>query len=812
MNTLLQDLRLGLRTLLRQPLFTGAAVLVLALGIGANTALFSLIDAVLLRALPYPHADQLVVLLAREEHRLMASACLPDYQDWCANQQSLTDVALMNAAQFNFSTRGQAPERLAGATITGNYFGVLGVQPTLGRNFTSEEDMPGGPAVALLSDALWRSHFAADPYVVGREIILDDVPREIVGVLPPSVEFPRDAEVFVPLAGLRADKLYLDRNNHFGFVPVGRLKPGVSLASAGQEFKRLSLELANRYPISNAGRLLEVHPLLEYRVGDYRQTLYVLLGAVGCVLLVACANVASLQLARAIARRRELAVRAALGASRWRLVRQLLTESVLLGLLGGGAGLLLAFWGLDAVVALSPAYAPRFHDAHLNLPTLGFAALVALGAGLLAGVWPAWRITGNATMAAALHEENVRGGSGGASQAWARAGLVVTQIALAVVLLAGAGLLLRSFWIAYHEPLGFQPEGLLTADVSLPRVRYDSDAKQAAFFADLLGRVQALPGVTSAAITDSRPFGGGWSDGSFHVTNAPPNPPGKDPSAQQSGVSAGYFEAMKMPLLRGRGFNAADTPAGQAVLVIDDTFARRYFPDQNPVGQHLDGASDGSDPRTIIGVVPHVRIAAPGEQRGAEDLVQMYFCAAQMPSSSETLIVRSATGRPADLIALVHAVVQAIDPSLPLSRVSTMEENVAADFAAQRSTATLLGTFAGVALLLASIGLYGAMALSVGQRTRELGIRMALGSSRAAVLRLVMWQGALLVGVGLAVGLASALVSGRLLSSVLYGVSGADPLTLSTVSLVLGVAALLACLLPAQRAARIDPMVALRDE
>ena len=810
MNTLLRDFRLGLRGLRRQPLFTAAAVLVLALGIGANTALFSLIDAVLLRALSFPHSDQLVVLLDRENNRVLAAACLPDYLDWRSSQRSLTDISLVRSDRFNLSARGQVPEQVIGATITGNYFDVLGVHPALGRNFTDQEDVPGGPAAVLLGDALWRRRFGADPAAVGREILLDDVPRQIIGVLPPSVDFPRNAEVFVPLAGLRQEKSYLDRGNHFGFVPVGRLKPGMTLERASQDFKNISLELERRYPATDTDHRLELRPLLEYTVGDYRRSLYVLLGAVGCVLLIACANVANLQLARATARRKELAVRAALGASRARLVGQLLTESVLLGLLGGVAGVLLAFWALDAVIALSPADAPRFRDAHLNLPSLGFAAAVALGAGLLAGVWPAWRITGNSAMAAALHEENMRGGSG--SSGPARALLVVAQVALAVVLLAGAGLLVRSFWVARYEPLGFRPEGVLTANLSLPNSRYDSAEKRAAFFAALLDQVRALPGVSAAALGDTVPFSGGQSDGGFHITGTPPNPVGKDPESKMGAVSPGYFAAMGIPLLRGRDFGPQDALKQPASILIDDFFARRYFPGQNPVGQHIDSGEDGQPPRTIIGVVPHVRMAAPGEQSIMENMVQMYFCTAQMPSSAMSLVARSSAGKPMDLIGSVRHTVQSLDPDLPLSQVRTLEETVSDDFVAQRSTATLLGTFAGVALLLASIGLYGVMALSVTQRTRELGIRMALGSPRAAVLRLVMGQGATLVGVGLAVGLAAALVTGRLLSSALYNVSGADPLTLVTVSLVLGTAALLACLFPARRAARIDPMAALRNE
>ena len=814
MNNLLQDLRYGLRALLRQPLFTVAAVLVLALGIGANTALFSLVDAVLLRPLPYPESDRLLVLLNVERGRVTAAASLPDYLDWRASQRSFTDLAMARRDSFNFSAPAQAPERVSGATVTANFLDVLGMHPTLGRNFTVAEDTPGGPTVALLGDALWRRRFGANPAIIGQRILLDGVSREIIGVLPPAVNFPRKAEVMVPLGNLRQEKSYLERGSHYGFRTVGRLKPGVTQAQAFQDMDNIARELEQRYPQDDTDQRLAIRPLLTFVVGDYGRSLYVLLSAVVCVLLIACANVANLQLARATGRRKELAVRAALGANRGRLVRQLLTESTLLGLLGGAVGILLALWALDGMLALSPEDAPRFHEAHLNLPALGFAAFVAIGAGLLAGAWPAWRITGNAAMATALHEGSARGGSDSVGQGRARSVLVVLQVALAVVLLAAAGLMFRSFWQARNEPLGFRSDHLLTAVFSLPRTRYDSDEKRAQFFSTLLGRIRALPGVVAAATSTCAPFSGDGSDGSFHVTGTPPALPGKEPEAVFNSVTYGYFQAMGMPITLGRDFSPQDNLNQPRAIIIDEDFARRFFPGQNPVGLHID--KDTSDlayaAMTVVGVVPHVRNDAPGEQSTREKMVQMYFCAAQMPDPDQSLLVRIASGDPLKLVDPIRHAIRALDPELPLTQVRTMEEGVAADFVAQRSTVVLLSAFAAVALVLASIGLYGVMALSVTQRTRELGIRMALGSPRAAVLRLVMRQGASLVGIGLVVGLLVAVASGRLLSSTLYGVSGADPATLGLVSLVLGASALLACLLPARRASRVDPMVALRNE
>lgn len=814
MSILFQDFRYGFRSLLGQPLFAGAAILVLALGIGANTALFSLINAVLLHPLPYPESDRLMVLLNVERGRVTGSASLPDYLDWCAAQRSFTDLAMVRRESFNLSAPAQAPERVSGATVTANYLDVLGVHPALGRNFTEAEDTPGGPSAALLGDALWRRRYGANPAVIGQRIILDGVSREIVGVLPPTLNFPAKAGVFVPLGALRQDKGYLDRGAHYGFRTLGRLKPGVTRARAFQDMDNIARELERRYPDDDTDQRLDVRPLLTFIVGDYRRSLALLLSAVACVLLIACANVANLQLARATGRRKELAVRAALGAGRGRLIRQLLTESTLLGLLGGALGVLLAFWALDAMVALSPADAPRFQEAQVDLAALGFAAFVAVGAGLLAGVWPAWRITGDTAMATALHEGSARGGSAGAGQGSVRSALVVLQVALAVVLLAAAGLMFRSFWNARHEPLGFRTDHLLTAVFSLPTARYDTEDKRARFVSGLLERIRALPGVAAAGTASCAPFSGDGSDGSFHITGTPPSLPGKEPEAAFNSVTPGYFQAIGMPISLGQDFVPQDGLTQPKVLIIDEELARRYFPGQNPLGQHIDKDMAVGDNvvMTVVGVVPHVRLNAPGEQSIRENMVQMYFCAEQLAEPDQSLLVRVSSGDPLQLVDPVRRVIRALDPELPITQVRSMEDGVAADFVAQRSTAVLLTAFAGVALVLASIGLYGVIALTVSQRTRELGIRLALGAQRRSLLALVLRQGMTLVAVGLAVGLAAAVGANRLLGSVLYGVSGSDPAILAAVSLVLGGAALLACLLPAQRATRVDPMVALRNE
>lgn len=814
MLVLQQNIRYTLRLLRKSPGYTLVVMLMLGVGIGANTALFSIIDNVLLRPLPYPQADKLMVLLERDHEQVPGTASLPNYLDWRANQRSFTDLALVRGEQFNLSAPGQTPERTPGATVTANYLDILGVQPVLGRNFTEAEDTPGGPAVVMVSDALWRQRFGAKPEVIGTRMILDGVSREIVGVLPPTVDFPRRASVFVPLGNLRSDPTYVKREEHNGFKTLGRLKLGVTLAQAKEDLNNIAADLERRYPAEDTGRRLEVCPLLEYTVGACRQNLYVLLAAAGCILLIACTNVANLQLASAATRRKELAVRAALGASRKRLVWQMLTESTVLGLLGGVAGVMIAVWILDGVIALGLVRASRFQEAHLNFPAMVFAAAVALGSGLLAGIWPAWKVTGNSGMASTLQESTARGSSGVTGQGRIRKGLVVMQIALAVVILAGAGLLLRSFWRARNEPLGFRPDGLLTAWFSLPRVRYDSPEKQALFLSRFVAGVRAIPEVSAAAVSADAPFSGNEAYGSFHVTGTPPASTGEEPSAYRNCISPGYFQTMEMPLLRGRDFTTQDGFQQTMSVIIDDSFARRHFGRQDPVGQHIDKdpCSGNSSVMTIVGVVPHVRTKAPAAKPEIDDMVQLYLCAAQAPQSGMTLIARAESGDPASLVAPIRKVLASLDPELPLSHIRTMDENLDTGFIEQRSVTTLLIGFAGVALLLASIGLYAVVALNVAQRTRELGIRMALGAPRHRVLQMVMRQGAVLAGSGLSLGLVGALISGRLIADTLYGVTATDPLTLFAVPCVLGLAVLLACCLPAYRATRVDPLIALRDE
>ncbi len=812
------DLRYAIRMLLKAPGFTLIAIFALALGIGANTAIFSVVNAVLLRPLPYPQPDRLVVLRESTLTFPSGSVSYPNYLDWRAGQRSFTDLSLVRRESFNFFTPGgdAQPERVAGARISWNFLSVLGIKPLIGREFRETEDVPGAAPIAMIGENLWRTRFGGSPAVIGQQILLDGVAREVIGVVPEIVRFPRASEVFVPLAELKKQQNVMSRGNHPGFSCLGRLKPGVSIAQAKADLDAIATALEKQFPESNTGRRVEMKPLLESAVGHYRQSLGLLLGAVGCVLLIACANVANLQFARAIARSKELAVRAALGASRWRLARQLLTESTLLAFLGAAAGIVFAVWGLDGILALSPANVARFKETQIDRTALLFTGVVAVGAGILAGIWPAWKISRTAALSVVLHEAGTRGGSGGASRQRARSALVVTQVALAVVLLAGAGLTLKSFWRAQQAPLNFNPRDLLTVTMALPEARYETDEKVNAFYTLLLERVRSLPGVDSVAIGSNVPFDDTEWDSSFHITGTPEAKPGHEPEAETNMISPDYFRVLGMPLIRGRTFNDQEIAGRPHSVIIDESLARNFFAGKDPIGQHIDDnqvSEKDAPPLTVVGVVARSRNEAPGEEN-VEMLgfSQMYYPYAQYARHDVSLLVRVKSDDPLALAPAIKREVQSIDPEQPVGKVSTMAANIAASLAARRLTMALLAAFAGLALILASVGLYGVMALSVTQRTRELGIRLALGAARADVFRLVLGQGISLVSLGLGLGLIGALAAGRALASLLYNVGTIDIAALATSLISLAAVALLACFFPARRATRVDPMVALREE
>ncbi|MBV9007898.1 MAG: ABC transporter permease [Verrucomicrobia bacterium] len=822
---LLQHLRYALRMLAKQPAFTAIAVLTLALGIGANTAIFSVVNAVLLRPLPYREPERLVQIRERTSHFENGSVSLPNYLDWRANQRGFTDLALYRGGDANLSGSGAdtEAERVTAARVSYNFLSVLGLPPTFGRDFRESDDVPHARKVALISDALWKRRFGSSRSVIGQQILLDGVAREVIGVLPPNVKLPRRAEVYIPLEDLRADKDYLNRANHPGLSVLGRLKPGITLEQATGDLNNIAAELERKYPDTNTTRRVQTDLLLDSAIKDYKSGVALLLVAVGCVLLIACANVANLELARALGRDRELAVRAALGASRGQLAMQVFIESAILALLGGVAGVLLSLWGLDAIKAIAPGGvarfgstdSARFQESHIDLTVLAFTATVAIGAGLLVGIWPALRIARRSSLSLSLHEGG-RGTSDGAQRQRVRSGLVVAQVALALLLLAGAGLTLKSFRNAQNAALGFDPDRVLVADILLPRARYDTDDKVARFNEQLIEKIRVLPGVQYTALGNNIPFDENEWDSSFHVTGTPPARPGEEPEAEIDVVTPDYFRAMGMPILRGRAFTAADRARPPRSVIIDESFARRFFPNRDPIGQQIDdNQTDEKNPPPlrVIGVVPRTRNEAPGEDNVERyQWPQMYFAADEDPSHNNMLVVRVKSGDPLALVPAIKRELQQLDPDQALAEVSTMENNIAKSLGSRRMIMSLLGAFAFIALLLASVGLYGVMALTVTQRTRELGIRLALGAQRADVFRLVLTHGMLLVCAGLIIGLIAALGAGRGLQSLLYGVGGFDAPALSTALFALAFAALAACCVPARRATRVDPIIALRSE
>jgi predicted permease len=794
-------MKFALRQLLKSPGFTAVAVLTLALGIGATTTVFSLVDTVLLKSLPFDQPGQLVQVWEAPAPGQRNWASPGAFLDWKEHGSVFEDLSLLDGRELNLTGEGE-PERVSGVGMSASGLKILRARPALGRFFAPDEDQPGKDRVVVLGHGFWQRRFGADVSVVGRTIRLNDQSHTVIGVLSPTPLPWGPTDFVVPIA-VRPDEVN-QRGGHW-LRAFGRLKPGETVERAGTEMSAVVARLRPLYPAWKQGWGVTLVPLHEQVTREAKPTLLLLFGAVGCVLLIACANVANLLLAKSASRQKEMAVRAALGASRWRVIRQLLAESMLLSLVGAVLGVFLAYWSIGVIRGLDAVNLPRAQELGIDLRVLGFAVGVSLLAGAAFGLMPALHTTRTALNE--MLKDGARNSDSGTRNRF-RSGLIVAEVALSLVLLVGAGLLLNSFVRLSHVPSGIDPRNLLTMQVTLPDKKYPDAARRTDFFERSLERISALPGVEAAGVVGRRPVGGGSMDTTFLIagrSDAPPTGHGVDFDF----CTPDYFRAAGIPLRTGRVFAWSDKAGSPRVVIINEALARRHFPDQQPLGQriHLDVAEGKIDEGwEIVGVVGDVR------QRGVGKDVRpcIYRPQAFSHMGSGNLLVRT-TGAPLALAEAVRKTVLEVDPSQPVANLRTMEEAIAGSMAERRFVLQLLGGFAGAALLLAAIGLYGVIAFAVSQRTREIGIRLALGASRRHVVQLVLSSGMKLVLIGIALGGAAALGLTGLLGKLLYGVEPTDPATFAGVALLLLLVSLLASWLPARRAARTDPMEALRD-
>lgn len=806
MNNLLRDLRFGWRTLRKAPGFTAIAVLTLALGIGANAAIFSVVNAVILRPLRYPTAERLMTIW--ENHQANGGpetewTSPTGFADWRDQVQAFDHVVAYQGWSPTLTEGNSEPERIVGAQVSHNVFTMLDVKPLLGRAFLPEEDQPGAESKVILSHGLWQRRFGADAAIIGKTISLNGESREVIGVMPASFKFPvlDTAELWRPI------RPTLNPGCQRGCINtrvMARLKEGVTETQARAELKTIAARIEQQFPETNTKVGATLIPLQDFIVGPVRTPMLLLLVAVAFVLLIACVNVANLLLARATTREKEMAVRASLGAGRWRIIRQLLAEGVLLAIIGGTVGLMLAYWLLDLIIAFAPQGTPRLDeivvDRRALLMTFGLTVLT----GIFFGLAPAWQIS-RTDLNQSLKDSG-KGAQGARRSRRALSALVVAETALALMLLVGAGLLLKSFLNLQRVDAGFNPTNVLTAVVNLPPANYPELPQFRAFHHQLLDRLPALPGVQSVGAISTLPLSGFNNDNNFVIEGRPKPPPNQEPVAWVNSVSVDYFRTMGTPLRTGRMFIDRDNETAPKVALVSETFVRRYFPNENPLGKRIgNGEPDGW--REIIGVMADVKQFGLSQEARAT----MYFPLAQRPARQLFYVVRTAAD-PVSLAPALRGAVAALDKTLAVSNLRTMQEWTAQSIGSERFTLLLFGLFAGLAVLLAAAGIYGVMSYSVAQRTHEMGIRMALGAQARDVLKLVLREGMTLALFGAAIGIAAALALTRLMEQLLFGVKATDPLTFTAVAGLLGFIAFLACYLPARRATKVDPMIALRYE
>jgi len=811
MDSIIKDIRYGVRGLWKHPGFTAIVVITLALGIGASTAIFSVVDSVLLRRLPYRTAERIVAIQELDPNGKRGQSTSANFLDWRAQNTVFEQLAAIKSTTTNLALSDHA-ERIELAQTNANFFDVFGITPQHGRLFIPQDEQAGHEPVVVVSNALWQRRFGSDPSLIGKPITLDGRNFTVIGVAPPGFQYPGKTELWLPPLRL-APELYPDQDvaqsRRMGYLAVvGLLKPGVSLQQATGEMETITARLRKQYPDTNNRRFNRVVSLHEDVVGDTNQLLWLLLGAVTFVLLIRCANVANLLLASGASRHKEMAIRAALGASRLRVVRQLFTESTILALTGGAFGLLVAFWGLAAITKLLPADFPRLNEIHLDLRVLGFTFAASMLTGILFGLAPALQVSRSDVQDAI--RETGRGTSGSRRQSRFRQALIVVEVALSVVLLAGAGLLFRSFLRLQSVDTGFVSQQVLTARLTPSGTNYVNDGDYAKFYKQVIEKVSAVPGVQDVGLINTLPLYKGPTSG-FRVEGRPVTTPDKWPSANYRVVSANYFRAMGIPVLQGRVYTDRDDENGQRVMIVNQKLAHEIFPGEDPVGKRITfGGTDANGQARwfeIVGVVANVRSLELREEPGAE----LYFSALQDFWPDMSLVVRSSV-EPESLAGAVRKVVNEVDRSVPVAHVKTMDHVVSESITQPRFNLFLLALFGAVAMVLSAAGIYGVTAYTVTQRTHELGIRIALGAQVSDVLKMILSQGMAVIGVGLVVGLAAAFALMRLLRSLLFGVGENDPLTFAAITLVLVLVALLACYIPARRATKVDPLVALRAE